>query len=201
MLQSQFLNKLFLEIISITLLCHGISSRDYLTMAQGFLPNLLGGYIVNKTGETAHIGVLDRDMALLIAKVDSDNPFRMMSYIGWRAPLHCCALGKVLLAYNKDQSLVESIDLVRYTPNTIVDLSALRIELDRIRTQGWAIDDEEAEQGLRCYAAPIRNFEGEVIATISVSSPKVRSNAHNKDLVLEAARKLSCRMGYPDNQL
>lgn len=156
--------------------------------------------LVNKTGETAHIAVLDRDAALFIAKVDSDNPFRMMSYIGWRAPLHCCALGKVLLAYNTDQSLIESIDLVRYAPNTIVDLSTLRIELDRIKTRGWAIDDEEAQLGLRCYAAPVRNFEGEVIAAVSVSGPKVRSNPKNKEYVVRAAKELSYRMGYSGNK-
>jgi IclR family KDG regulon transcriptional repressor len=153
--------------------------------------------LVRRTGEAAHVAVLDRDRALFVAKVDSEHPFRMMSHIGWRAPLHCTALGKVLLAFAKEQALVDSIELVSYTPNTIVNRFKLEMELKRIREQGWAVDEEEAQLGLRCYAAPVRNFEGEVIASISASGPKERVTPHNLQLVVEAARDLSRALGYP----
>jgi IclR family KDG regulon transcriptional repressor len=152
--------------------------------------------LVDKTGETAHIAVLDGKAALFVAKVDSDNPFRMMSHVGWRAPLHSCALGKVLLAFNRDDSLLGKIKLSRHTKNTITDRKRLLEELKEIRSNGWAIDDEEVQLGLRCYAAPIKNFEGEVVAAVSVSGPKVRSSPNIKEHVVQAAREISFEMGY-----
>lgn len=152
--------------------------------------------LAEQTGETAHVAVLDGDKALFISKVDSKNPFRMISYIGWRAPLHCTALGKVLLAFAGNQDLVNSIPLEPMTPKTIVDRRRLTQELESIRRRGWSMDDEESQLGLRCYAAPIRNHRGEVIAAVSVSGPVARNKSTNKDFVLQAAQEISLRLGY-----
>jgi len=120
-----------------------------------------------------------------------------MSHIGWRAPLHSTAMGKVLLSFSQNKLLAKHIEQTQYTPNTITNRDLLEMELERIRERGWAIDDEETQLGVRCYAAPVKNYEGRVIAAISASGPIVRTTPRNKDFVVKAAKELSNKMGCP----
>ncbi len=156
-----------------------------------------------KTHETVHMCVYDRDAAIYIEKIESPAPLRGFSEVGKGAPLHCTGVGKVLMAGLSDQdldSLLKRYPLRRFTPNTITQARAMKKELERIRAQGYAIDDEEHEPGIRCVAAPIRNHTGKVIASISIAGrttsvtpARVPELIHT---VRETAQRISARLGY-----
>jgi DNA-binding IclR family transcriptional regulator len=126
----------------------------------------------------------------------------MSSGLGSRAPAHCTSVGKALLAYQPAETVNAVIEngLKRFTPNTITDAELLRQELATIRARGYAIDDEEIEEGLRCVAAPIRDHTGQVISAISVAAPVQRMSKKNVQTtipsVVAAANAISRRLGY-----
>lgn len=158
--------------------------------------------LVEKTGETAHLTVLDHASVLFLYKVESRQAIRMKSVLGARVPAHSSADGKALLAYQTND-MVESIavdGLAAITPKTITELSLLMADLSQVRARGYALDDEETEIGLRAIAAPIRDSSGEVVAAISVAGPIQRMT---KKVVLSfapkvvaAAEAISARLGY-----
>ena len=159
--------------------------------------------LVNQCNETVHLGVLEEGEVLYLAKEESSQTIRMISYVGKRAPLHCTALGKVLLAYLSEEErkkILEGKVLPYLTENTITDKKELEKELGKVREQGFALDREENEKDVRCVAAPIRNYQGEVIAALSISSPifRIDRNAQNnlKEALLETSEKISKRLGY-----
>ena len=159
--------------------------------------------LVKQCNETVHLGVLEGGEVLYLAKEESSQTIRMISYVGKRAPLHCTALGKVLLAYlsaeERKKILGEKV-LPRLTENTITDKRELEKELGKVREQGFALDREENEKDVRCVATPIRNYQGEVIAAISISSPIFRldKNVQNslKEALIETSKKISMRLGH-----
>ena len=124
-------------------------------------------------------------------------PLRLNFHIGSRVPLHCTAIGKLFLAYlpeRQRKALVTTLDLQRFTPNTITTAEALEAELDKIRGRGFSVDDEEYTAGVVCIAAPIFNAKDEVQAGVAIQSPAARMTAdeaqrHRKPL-LNAARAL-----------
>jgi len=161
--------------------------------------------LVKQCNETVHLGVLEEGEVMYLAKEESSQTIRMISYVGKRAPVHCTALGKVLLTYlsveERKKILGEKV-LPRLTENTITDKSELEKELSKVREQGFALDREENEKDVRCIAAPIRNYQGEVIAALSISSPvfRIDKNAQNnlKVALTETSTKISKRLGYDD---
>ena len=159
--------------------------------------------LVNQCNETVHLGVLEEREVMYLAKEESSQTIRMISYVGKRAPLYCTALGKVLLAYIPEEERKKILGekmLPRLTENTITDKRELEKELDKVKEQGFALDREENEKDVRCIAAPIRNYQGEVIAAISISSPifRIDKNIQNnlKGTLLETSKKISKRLGY-----
>jgi len=159
----------------------------------------------NQGNETVHLGVLEEGDVLYLAKEESSQTIRMCSYVGKRAPLHCTALGKVLLAFLPEEErkkILEQKELPRLTDNTITDRNKLEKELSKIQKQGFALDQEENEKDVRCIAAPIRNYQGRVIAAVSISGPafridkKVQNNL--KEALIETSTKISKRLGYDD---
>ncbi len=157
----------------------------------------------NQTGETANLVVLDSDEALYIEKVDSNALVRVFSLIGKRAPLHATGVGKVLLAdmaWSDVLGILKRGGMPALTQNTITDTDLLMKELHKVSRQGFAFDNEECEIGARCVAAPIKNYTGKVIASISVSAPKDRFNnlAANKyvKIIKQEAFSLSQKIGF-----
>ena len=128
--------------------------------------------LVSRTGETAHFAVLDGDCAGYIAKVDSPHPLRMFSRVGWRGPLHATGLGKAMLPY-VDPTVRKQLSLTRYTAHTITTHAALEREVQRIAAQGYAVDDEELIDGLRCFAVPITSGV-RLLGALSVAGPASR---------------------------
>lgn len=163
--------------------------------------------LVNQCNETVHLGVIEEGEVLYLAKEESSQTIRMISYVGKRAPLHCTALGKVLLAYLSAEERIKILGekvLPRLTENTITDKRELEKELVKVKKQGFALDREENEKDVRCVAAPIRNYQGEVIAALSISSPifRIDENAQNnlKEALIKTSREISMRLGYSINR-
>jgi IclR family transcriptional regulator, KDG regulon repressor len=158
------------------------------------------GNLSKRVGETVFMGILDDQLDLLyIDQVDTlDHPLRMTPQIGLRQPAHCTSLGKVLLANlpREKQSLFISCgDFSRKTEFTITTSKELKDELTKIYEQGFALDQEEMENGICCVAAPIRNSH-EVIAAISISGPSSRMRSKGYETLLskeicETAAKIS----------
>jgi IclR family transcriptional regulator, KDG regulon repressor len=158
--------------------------------------------LVESTGETVQLAVLDHLSVLYIRIRESRQAVRMSSSPGSRAPAHCTSVGKVLLAHQPHEVVRQVIDsgLRRYTENTITAPDALIEELAVVRSRGYAIDDEEIEVGLRCVAAPIRDHTGQVTAAISVAAPVQRMSKKTLQTtaptVMAAADSISRRLGY-----
>lgn len=132
--------------------------------------------LVAAAGETVHLGVLSEGDVVYIAKVESPQSVRLVSRIGARVPLHCSAMGKALLSSFGDEALAAALALPREvrTPQTIVDEGALRAEVERVHGQGFAIDNEENEDGVRCLGVAIVDGAGAVLGALSVSAPAGR---------------------------
>ena len=158
--------------------------------------------LVGATGETAQLAILDHMSVLYINKMESAKAVRMSSSVGSRAPVHCTSVGKALLAYQTPEVVerVTAAGLKAYTPNSITSAAALKAELAAVRSRGYAVDDEEIEVGLRCVAAPIRNYSGAVIAAIGVAAPVQRMSKKVLQTcvpnVTGAAETISRRLGY-----
>ena len=179
-----------------------LSQIDFRTEARSFLVDL-----AESTKETVHLVILDQNEVLYIDKVESNSHptgLRMASMLGSRIPAHCSAVGKVLLAALPEKQLnrlVSSKGLPRRTENTITDLGKLKEHLELVRKNGYALDTEENEIGIRCVSAPIRDQRSEVIAAISISVPASRMKAHVlkkrlKDQVIGTALNISRKIGY-----
>ncbi len=133
-------------------------------------PHLEG--LARATGCTTHLGVMDRGEVVYIDKIEGEGSFRLYSQIGRRAPLHCTGLGKVLTAFlpPAEQKRLTAKPLRRFTRRTIVEPEWLLRHLQQIAREGYAVDDAEHEDLIRCVAAPVRDHTGGVVAAVSVTS-------------------------------
>jgi len=154
------------------------------------------------TKETVHLGVRDGDAVIYLDKIETPHAMRMYSRTGRRAPLHCTALGKVLLAFAPSTEAARLLrrGLRRYTPNTIIDPDVLGKELGKIREDGYALDEEEFEEGLKCVAAPLWDYSGTVVASAGIAGPHIRITSDRlPDLIAvvrETAGEISARLGH-----
>lgn len=155
--------------------------------------------------ETVHLTVLDNGEVLYVDCVESTRRLRTYPVIGVRAPLHCTAVGKAMMAFLDDDQvdlIVDQYGLARFTDNTITTRETLSEELKRIQDLGFAVDDVEHEPGVRCVGAPIRNAGAEVFASISISGPTMRiTRARIPELgrlLVETADGISRGLGYRD---
>jgi DNA-binding IclR family transcriptional regulator len=159
--------------------------------------------LCHKTEETANLVILDGREALYLDKVESPQSLRIFSRIGRRAPLHCTAAGKVLLAarpWAEVQRLLGTDPLERFTARTILRPDVLHRELDTARAEGVAVDREECEEGATCIAAPVRHARGDTVAAVSISGPTLRMHAERirelTPIVVQMGREASERLGY-----
>lgn len=148
-----------------------------------------------ETGEAAHLGVLCAGEVLSILHAAAPNSVDSPSTVGRRSPIHCTSLGKAILAFQKEaDELIRSHRYVICTKKTIRNPAQFGAELDRVRTRGLAIDDQEFQEGLRCIGAPVCDRTGRAIAAISIAGPRLRiTQDRSGDLarsVLHIARML-----------
>jgi len=184
-----------------TLIELGHQAQHELTIYRVAHPHL--EELNRQVDETVHLTILDADEVLYIDCVESKKRLRTYSVIGVRAPLHCTSVGKVIMAYLPEEEqdrIIAARGLPRFTRNTITNEKALKGELRRIREMGYAVDNDEHEDHLRCIGAPIHNHRGEVYASLSLSGPSQRVTstrvAELAAYVTDAAQAISHRLGF-----
>jgi DNA-binding IclR family transcriptional regulator len=156
-----------------------------------------------ETEETVHFCVLEGTEVLYVEKVEPQRSVRMASAVGRRAPAYCTAVGKAMLA---ELSHAEAEDVIRrsglrpLTRHTLTTPAEIHAELRVTRTRGYALDDEENEEGVRCVAAAVHDAAGHPIAALSVSGPSFRITKEKVPIVarsvMAAAADMSAQLGY-----
>ncbi len=160
--------------------------------------------IVERCQETAYLGLIRDDRVVYVDVVEATQPVRVISRVGVGLPVYCSAVGKAQIAFESedevDRILGEQV-LKRYTDKTVSNWEELGRQLEEIRARGYAIDDEEFDDGIRCVGVPVRDYTRRVVAGISISGPAYRFTDQRMEeelipLALEAGRNLSLRLGY-----
>lgn len=128
------------------------------------------------TGETVHLSVLQGDGIVIVDKLDSPHPVRVDTYVGLRAPAHCSATGKAILAFLPPAARADILPrhLARHTAATIADRAAFDHELAEVRRLGWAKNREEWREGVCAAAVPVYDSSGAAVASLSVTVPTPR---------------------------
>lgn len=175
-----------------------IRQRGLLKQAKPVLQEL-----TEETGETSYLSIIRGNDVVYLDAIEATTTVRVISRVGLHMPIHATAAGKALIAYESEEELRKRFDgnMSRYTPCTLVTSEDLIKELERVREKGWAVDHEEFEDGLRCIAAPIRDYTRKVIGAISVSGPANRLSdekieSHVGPEVVRCAKGLSARLGF-----
>lgn len=171
-----------------------------LSIASAARPSLRR--LVEKTGESAHLAILDRSEIVYIDKVETANPVRAYTAVGGRAPAYCTASGKMLLAYEPMETVRAVAGTIRrQTPETIADLKGLTKELARARHQGYAISLGEFRPNVAALAAPVQLANGMVIAVVGISGPLDRLRARKikslAPIVVAAAQTVARSVAAP----
>jgi IclR family transcriptional regulator, acetate operon repressor len=173
------------------------SSLGYPRVARPYLLRLQ--HVAHRT---IHFGLLVGGEVVYIDKLEKDRPDRMASVVGMRLPLHSTAIGKVILAHlpvATRESMLDVAPLTQFTVHTITDRAHLQSEIALIASQGFALDNEENEDGIRCVGAPIFCHRGDVVGAISVTAPAFQlSRAHAEQLapeVMATAANISEALG------
>jgi len=187
--------------LSFKVLRLGLRVLDRLDFRSVTLPLLRE--LNQQTKETIQLAILQETQAICIDKFDSPQPVGLEARLGRVMPLHCTSVGKILLAYQSVGLLIQlahTRGFARFTPHTITSLANLRKELEQIREQGYALDQEEAVEGLRCVAGPVFDHTGHVIAAFSVAGPATRMTParlpETARLVRATSQQISSRLGY-----
>jgi len=158
--------------------------------------------LCDEFSEAVNFGVRDEKDVVIVSKVDPETRLKVNRQIGTREPLHATSIGKVLISELPDEELnklLGSTPLEAFTPGTITTLDDLKVEIEKVRVQGFAIDNEELFQGLVCIAMPIRDYDNKIVAALSVSGPSFRMNFNKltniKIKLQQVSRELSDYMG------
>jgi len=154
------------------------------------------------TDETVHLAVLDETEVVYIDKVESNQRIRMYSAIGKRGPLHCTGVGKAMAAFLKPDRmarLINQLSFQGFTESTLTQPAQFLKHLEEIRQAGYAKDLEEHEVGIRCVAAPIFDYRGDVIASVSVTAPTIRLTLQRLEefapSVVNSAYEITLKLG------
>ncbi|MBM7570321.1 IclR family transcriptional regulator [Aquibacillus albus] len=179
-----------------------LNSMDIRTLSREYLVNLSA-----TTAQTAHLVVLEGKSGVYIDKVEGSSTI-VFSRVGRRVPIHSSAVGKVLVAFKSDKEiehLLENYDFYKQTNNTITSKQAYLEELRIVVNSGLAVDNEENEPGVCCFAVPLFNHTGTVIAAISVSTTVFKLTPEMRELIMkklkETALEISHQLGYQKSSL
>jgi DNA-binding IclR family transcriptional regulator len=170
---------------------------DVSNMAQPFL-NVLR----EQTGETIHLAVMNETNVLYLYNLESRQAIRMKSYIGTIKPAFCTCEGRAIVAFGGPELMnkVLNAPLIARTPGTQTDSAQLMKMFAEIRSYGYAIDDEESEQGMRGISAPLRDITGQVVAAIGIGGPSQRLTLKKlrglAPVLLSTAEAISSQLGY-----
>jgi len=173
---------------------------DIRSVARPYLKRL-----TEKYKETSNLAILDQGDVVYIDQVESEKMVKMIAKLGSRGPSHSNAVGKALLAHLSGSELerfLKGRKLQRFTPHTIVSPDVLKKELEKVKARGYAVDQEETEEGICCVASPIWNHLGRVTAAIGISGPSNRISLTFIETELareirQTALEVSFKLGYP----
>jgi DNA-binding IclR family transcriptional regulator len=175
-----------------------IEQYDLRERAQPHLKRL-----VAETEETAHLCILEHSHIIYLDKLEPARSVRMFSRVGASNPVNSTAVGKAILAFTPPERVEEILRKTRFerfTAKTITTRELLMREVERTRRRGYAVDDEEREEGVRCVAVPILDSNGIAVAAISVSGPSFRVTSQKLPTIanrlVACVRAISIDMGY-----
>ena len=201
-------HRLLKELVELKALTRGEQSRHY---RGGLLLARIGASVTTNydfreavrpylqqlhdaSGHVATLGILNDDTGVYIDKIESSSfGLRLHSEIGKSFPLHCTAMGKVLLAHS-GKALIRRVTnrkLEAFTPQTITDPKKLRQELIQVAADGYAVDDEEMTRGFVCVAAPIFGLDGNIAGAMSCTFPDYIRQEHGIQAQVDAVRRLA----------
>jgi len=184
--------------LGIRLLELGTLVKSRISVRQEALPHMQS--LHQELGETVNLSVRRDDEVVYIERISGNNSMmRVVQIIGARAPLHITAVGKIFLAEDGPEKCAEyarRTGLPRFTDNTLTEADALAKEIETVRRQGCAFDNEEAEKGVSCIGAGIYNDEGRLVAGLSVSAPSDRLNKVWATQVRQTAERISRAIGH-----
>ena len=158
-----------------------------------------------KTGDTVNLGVRDRNEVIIISKLEGTNAgLRVGIQVGEHEPIHATALGKMLISDMTDEDVIDIMgsgtEFHKFTDNTISSVDELLHNLKTVREKGYSVDDQEFAVGMICIAMPIRDYTGNIIAAVSVSSPSNHMSqdriAFITDNLRECCSRISWNMGF-----
>lgn len=176
-----------------------LNRLDVRKIARPLMENLC-----ERSGETVFLGVANDNHAIYVDKVISTQPIRMDALSGVDRPYNCTAVGKILLSGMPSDAIYNLSEkglLEERTENSIREVEELIAEVEKIREQGWALDDEEFTPGAVCVAAPIRDHDGLIIASLAIAGPSDRMRENLKDRIEEvkaSAYEVSERLGFSE---
>jgi DNA-binding IclR family transcriptional regulator len=159
--------------------------------------------LVQEVDETAHLCVLENMHMVYIDKLEPERSVRMISRVGSSSPVHCTAVGKAILSempLEDAAEIVKRLRLEKFTKKTIITRDALMHEIARSKRRGYAVDDEEREDGVRCVAVAILDGDGSPVAAVSISGPAFRVTGRKVTLfvekLMECVKGIRKDMGY-----
>ncbi|WP_203333654.1 IclR family transcriptional regulator [Planococcus beigongshangi] len=176
-----------------------LNNVNIIPIAKPFLEELS-----KEVNETIHLCIEDSGDVLYIDKIETKQTIRMFSRIGSRAPYYCTGVGKIFLSGKTAHSYERAIENTDFTPkteNTITSKLQLDEEIERVKKYGYALDNIENEDGIRCIAAPIKDAKGNIIASFSISGPSSRITMEliESELIEKIAntsKEISKQLGY-----
>jgi len=179
-----------------------LTGRTWTPEQLGVIAQPVVAELARVSGEGASLAAYRDGIVKIVAKCDHDGPVRVVQDVGAERPVHATAVGKAIIAFlpaAELDGLLSRLAYERYTPRTIVQRRTLEAELRRIRAAGCANDDEEHIEGIRCVAAPVRIYSGQVVASLCTVGPKSRMTRQRlRDLrapLLALAATVSDRLG------
>ncbi|MDN4609169.1 IclR family transcriptional regulator [Sporosarcina highlanderae] len=194
--------KYSIGLTAITMSMNALSNMNIVEVTIPYLKEL-----ASKTEETTFLGVYNEGQIIYLYKKEGTRSILMNSQLGSRRDVHSTGLGKAILSgfpQHQVTNILEEYGMRKMTENTITDPIDYISELDKVRINGYAMDNEEFEKGLGCYAAPIYNYEGKAVAAICVSGP-IERIIQNKEVLVtelkEAVDQISRRMGFVPSML
>jgi DNA-binding IclR family transcriptional regulator len=189
-----------------------LSAKPFQLTGRTWSPEQLAGIaqpylaeLTRRSGEGSSFSVYRDGAVTVVAKREHDGPVRVVQDIGARRPLHCSAVAKAILPWlpaPELSGLLSRMRFARHTAKTIATRAAFEAELRRIRAAGYAIDDEEHIEGIRCIAMPVFGHSGQVLASICTLGPKSRMSYQKlrelRPPLADLSRQMSERLGYDD---
>ncbi|SNB48004.1 IclR family transcriptional regulator [Geobacter sp. DSM 9736] len=160
--------------------------------------------LVKECNETTYVAILKDFHIVYLDVVETALTVRVVPRVGARLPAYCTAAGKIQLAFMTEEELEHYLpvkELKQFTPSTITDRDELKRHLKQVSEQGYAVDNEELDVGVKCVGAPIRDYTRRIVGAVSISGPSMRFSDERMDkelipLVKRAAEEISLKLGY-----